>query len=320
VESGAMASPLTALTRRAMPPVVDDPSEREPDGGPYTEQMLIPSFTQLLICTDPGDLEELPAVLAKLDPDTDPKKRRKFKFEYHGELWSAWTVEAVVARRFAFPDDPGTDDPEDQVKRMLACIKIAHVFYGTCIAFERLFLGEIDEQVDGYLRKEPGGRRPDDLNRLRNLALAVASLTGFSNVTQSAEDQTYFRSWEADTDIQQKRDFIREAADILYNVADAETQANRSRREITLNLILLLLTTVTLLSVSADAYDFIRHEDALIGDRGERARVLVQFLLGLLLVAALIVFVLSRPERGRRGRVGTRDLHGFDDPTRPSGP
>jgi hypothetical protein len=316
-----MASPLTALTRRAMPPVVADHSEKEPDGGPYEEQLLISSFNQLLICTDPGDVEELPDVLAKLDPDADPQKRPVFRFEYHGELWSGWAVEAVVARRFAFPDDPGRDEPEDQVKRMLACIRIAQVFYGTCIAFERLFLGEIDQQVDGYLRKEPGGRLPDDLNRLRNLALAVASLTGFSNVTQSAEDQEYFRSWEADTDIQKKRDFIREAADILYNVADAETQANRSRREITLNLILLLLTTVTLLSVSADAYDFIRDQDALIGDRGERARVLVQFLLGLLLVAALVVFVLSRPERGRRrGRPIARDLHGFDDPTRPSGP
>jgi hypothetical protein len=318
-ESGAMASPLTALTVRAMPRVVPDDSEEEPHGGPYLEQLLIPSFTQLLICTDQGDAEELPAVLATLDPDADPQKRQVIKFEYHGELWTGWAVEAVVARRFAFPDDPGIDEPEDQVKRMLACIKVAHVFYGTCAAFERLFLGEIDQQVDGYLRKESGGRLPDDLNRLRNLALAVASLTGFSNVTQSAEDQQYFQTWEADTDIQRKRDFIREAADLLYNVSDAETQANRSRREITLNLILLLLTTVTLLSVSADAYDFIRDDDALIGDRGERARVLVQFLLALLLAAILIVFLLSRPERRRRARGRARDLQGFDDPTRPAG-
>jgi hypothetical protein len=257
-------------------------------------------------------------VLAALDPDTEPDERRVFPFEYHGRLWSGWAVMAVVARRFATPDDdPGTDEPEDQVKRMLACIRIAHVFDSTCGAFERLFLGEIDQQVDGYLRQTPGGRLPDELNRLRNLALAVVSLTGFSRVTQTREDQDFFTWYEDVTELQRTREFIREAADILYNVADAETQANRSRREITLNAILLLLTTVTLLSVSADAYDFIRDQDALIGDRGERARVLVQFMLGLLLVAALMVYLLSRPDRPRRRRQAEPRLQGFDDPTRP---
>jgi hypothetical protein len=37
---------------------------------------------------------------------------------------------------------------------MMLCVKIAHVFLGTCESFTRLFLGEIQEQVGGYILEE----------------------------------------------------------------------------------------------------------------------------------------------------------------------
>jgi hypothetical protein len=108
---------------------------------------------------------------------------------------------------------------------MLACIQIAQVHLGTCVAFERLFRDEIDKQVGGYLRQSRGARDPDDLNRLRNLALAVVSLTESSVVTETEEDRRYFAAFEEVANTDKKRHFISTAADMVYSVADAETQS-----------------------------------------------------------------------------------------------
>ena len=319
LDAGTMASPLTALTRRELPPIDVDPSEQEPDGGDYREQLLLPSFTNVLVCTEPRDAEALEAALQALDPDTEPDDRETVTFEFHGRLVCGWAVNAVVARRIITPDDPGDDEAEDQVKRMLACIEIAHVFYGTCEAFERLFMGETHQQVDGYLRNTTGGRRPDDLNRLRTLALAIISLTRFSSVTETQEDQAYFAWFEEQSQLQVKRDFIREAADMLYNVSEAETQSTRGRREVALNTIVLLLTSATLLSVSADLYNFVRDQEPLIGERVDRFQVVLESVLALVLVVVVTIFLLSRPKPLRLRRA-PRDEPGWEgllDPTKP---
>jgi hypothetical protein len=306
-ERGAMASPLTTLTRRDLAASSPDPSERDEDGSPYVEQLLMRSFTTLVVCTEPGRLE---ATLERVEPDSGPV----LDFEYHGRIHCGWAVTGIVAKRAATPDEPGDDAAEDQIKRMLECVRVAHLYYGICEAFERLFLGEIDVQVDGYLRRTAGGRSPDELNRLRNLALAIVSLTRFGSVTETQEDQRYFTWFEGESDLQAKRDFIREAAEMLYNVSEAENQSIRTRREITLNVIVVLLTLATLLSVSADLYAFVRDEEPLIGQRVDRVEVVLESLTLLAIVAAITTYVLMRPRR-----IIQRDAEweGLTDPTRP---
>jgi hypothetical protein len=282
LDARTMASPLTALTRRELATVSIDPSELDAEGAPYEEQLLLPSFTTLVVGTEPDDAAALEPALKRFEPDA--QARPVLVFEYHGQIHCGWAVTGLLARRVATPDDPGDDAPEDQIKRMLECVRIAHVFYATCEAFERLFLGEIDVQVDGYLRRTAAGRPPDELNRLRNLALAIVSLTRFASVTESQEDQRYFAWFEGESKIQSKRAFIRDAADMLYNVSEAETQSTRSRREIALNSILLLLTSMTLLSVSADLYDFVGDQEPLIGARVDRVEVVLESLILLALI------------------------------------
>jgi hypothetical protein len=313
MDARSMASPLTQLTRRELGSVSRDPSEQDADGAPYEEQLLMRSFTTLLVCTEPEDAAALPETLERLDEDPQPV----IPFEYHGQIRCGWALTAVIAKRVATPDDPGEDAAEDQIKRMVECVRIAQLFYGTCEAFERLFVGEIDEQVDGYLRHTAAGRPPDELNRLRNLALAIVSLTRFANVTETQEDQRYFAWFEGESKLQSKRDFIRDAADMLYNVSDAETQSTRSRREIALNAIVLLLTSATLLSVSADLYDFVRAEEPLIGARVDRLEVVLESLIVLALIATVTTYVLLRPHplRRRRTRRNWPLWEGLNDPT-----
>jgi hypothetical protein len=308
----SMASPLTKLTSRDLPPV---DSWLEEDYL-YEEQLLFPSFTKVLVCTEAADADALKPALTALEPLVED--RPIVKFEDHGQLHCGWAVCAVVAKRVATPQDPGEDDPKDQVRRMLGCVELAQVHYGVCDAFERLFLDEIDEQVGGYLRRTTGGRSPDDLNRLRNLALAVVSLTAFSRVTETDEDQRYFDWFEGASQIQQKRDFIRDSAEMLYAVSEAETQSNRSRREAILSGIVLLLTTATLLSVGADMYDFVREQEPLIADRSQRLLIVVQALVALGAVVLLLVYLVSRPHpiRSWRARRAEPDWRAFDDPAR----
>ena len=294
------SSPLTELTRRDLPAVIEDRGELDADGRPYTEQLFIPSFTALLVCTDPDDEAKLPGRMSELDPLVEYDKRPVIDFEYHGRVRFGWATSAVEARAAVNPGNPGTDEPDDQILRMLACIQIAQVHLGTCIAFEQLFRGEIDEQVGGYLRKTQGGRDPEDLNRLRNLALAVVSLTESSAVSETEEDRKYFAAFEQAAIIDKKREFISTAADMVYSVADAETQRVNTRRQNLFSAIVLLLTSLTLLSVSADVYDFVRAEQSLVEERGERVRLLAEFVLALCLLVAVLWYIVIAPRRIRR--------------------
>jgi hypothetical protein len=207
-----------------------------------------------------------------------------------------------VARALLRPENKGSDPPEDQVLRMLACIQIAHVFLGVCEAFEKLFMGEVDEQVEGYLRAHEAGRSADALNRLRNLALAMVSLTDFDLVTETEEDRRYFDEFRKLSRIEGKRQFIERAADMVYNVSEVETQHLSERRQNALNGILLLLTTITLLSVSADAYNFVSGSGSLISRRPDRVQTLIEVILSLCLIGVLGAYfvTVSHPLRVRR--------------------
>lgn len=279
---------LVELSRRELPVA-------QPDAKGYVERPLFTSFTSVIACIDEGDDREIAAVLdeAGLDPDD------AIEFEYHGRLHYDWATCVLEPKALCDWRDDGEESPEEQIMRMKADIRIAHVFLGTCAAFTRLCTSEIHQQVGGYVGASRAGRTPQALNRLRTLALAVVNLTDFDQVAEADEDRTYFSRFSADAGIERKQRMIQEATETLYNVQLADLQRDDAKRQWILSVIVGLLTSLTLISVTADAYDFLRQDDPLIKSQTDRAVILSVEVL--LIVAILMGFVaLLRAPHQRR--------------------
>jgi uncharacterized membrane protein HdeD (DUF308 family) len=289
---------LEALSERQIPTSVDDTR--------YVELPLITSFTDVILCTDSGDDAEIGRALETLgmranlitDTSSDPhdleETNQPIRFEYHGWLHYSWPACLLQPNGWEDSGYPA----HQQIARMFECIKIAHVFLGTLEAFERLFLDEIRDQVDGYVRGTIGGRDPSELNRLRTLALAVVNLTNFNLVTPTDEDQAYFRHFDQDAHINRRQDLITEACETVYNVQTAEIQEESSERQNLLSAILFVLASLTVVSVSADAYNFVRESGTIIDDMFTRTRLLVEFVMAVAILAMLAV-IISRSGKHR---------------------
>jgi hypothetical protein len=282
---------LVDLSKRELPK-----TRRDAKG--YEERPLFSGFTQLIACVDEGDERELGALTEGLQL----KDEDVIDFEYHGKLHYGWASCVLEPKQVTGWQDPGGEgeSPEQQIMRMEACIRVAHVFLGTCEAFTRLFESEMQEQVGGYVEKRRAGRGPEELNRLRTLALAVVNLTDFERVVPTEEDQAYFRKFNKSADIDGKHQMIQQATEVLYNVQVAETQARDSRRQWILSVVLGLLASLTLISVTADAYDFIRAEESLI--ERQLHRLLLVSIEFALIVAILVVLAVLAVRSRRQGR------------------
>jgi hypothetical protein len=275
------ADTLSRLTRRPA-------AEIQEDASGYEESNLFRSFTHLVRCVDGDSADDVRRLREILGLTGEP-----MKFEYHGQLHYGW-ADCVLEPR---GEPPWT--PDQDLARIEECIRIAHVGLGTCEAFQRLFQDEINTQVESLLKKRHAGRDSRDLNRLRTLALAVVNLTDFRRITQADEDQKYFQQFAADAGLDRTQQLITNAVDVLYNVQDAEAQDERARRESLLNGIVVLLASLTLVSVTVDAYNFIEMDEPLIDERLQRVRLLSEFVLALTLVVVILVWMLIRPRRGR---------------------
>jgi hypothetical protein len=272
------------------------------DSRGYEESSLLTAsgFTNVLVCVDVGD-HEIADQAARSFELGEPAPDEVVDFEFHGSLRFGWATCLVLARRlqeWTGKIEAGQETPEQAVGRMLACIEIAHTFLGACEAFTGLFNAEMHTQVGGYARATPEGRRSQDLNRLRTLALALVSLTNFDLITPTEEDQKYFGLFEKAANIGKKQSFIQEACEILYNVQEAEFQWQQDRRDRILAYFLAGLTSLTLLSVLTESYNFVGGQNTtLIQSRSERLELLVA--VGTL--AILLVLLLTRPSfRGRK--------------------
>jgi hypothetical protein len=283
---------LVELSRRT-------PSTLRRDARGYEESELMCSFTALLLCIDDGDASQVADLAAGWQVDG---AERAIDFEYHGRLRFGWAACLLEPRHYSATAPAGQQEtPREQIARMLTCIEIAHVFLGTCEAYTRLFQDEIQQQVGGYVDEAVGGRDPEELNRLRTLALAVVNLTQFNLVAQAEEDRTYFSRFAAASNIDMHHKLIQDAGEMLHNVQVAERQHQDTRRQNLLNSIVLLLTSLTLVSVTVDAYNFVRDEQPLIADRLARAQVLAEFVLALALLIAFVIY-LGRPRHKQQRR------------------
>jgi hypothetical protein len=280
---------LVALSAREVP-------EIQHDAKGYAERPLFTSFTGVVACIDAGDEREIDAILDAQGLAADDA----IEFEYHGKLHYGWANCVLEPRALDDWKERGEEPPEDQIMRMEADIRVAHVFLGTCAAFTRLCSSEIREQVGGYVNDTAAGRTPQTLNRLRTLALAVVNLTDFDQVAEAEEDHAYFSRFSGDAGIETKQRTIQQATETLYNVQVAESQRDDARRQWTLSLIVGLLTSLTLISVTADAYNFLRQDEPLIQSQTERGFVLIVEVL--LIIAILGAFAtLAIRARRRRG-------------------
>jgi hypothetical protein len=258
----------------------------------YDESTIFKSFTGLIRCIDPGDEVLIQDLLSVFEI----KKRNALEFEYHGVLHYDWATCVLTPRKA--PEL----DLEQEFERMEVAIKIAHVFLAACDAYLALFQDEMNAQVDYYVTERGGGRGPEELNKLRTIALALVNLTNFSRVTQAKEDRSYFSRFAEDAHLSETQRLLTQSGDVLFNVQDAEADQDKTKRDTVLNAVVIFLASLTLISVSADAYNFIRDEEAIFGQRLLRVQLFIQFLIALTLIVTIFVWFLGRPRRRRRRR------------------
>ena len=287
---GDRATRIEALTEREIPGSVRDASG-------YEERLLIPCFTTVVSAIDSEDEALMATILSETGMAANGGYE-KILFEYHGWLHYTWPTLLLQPRTWSDP----AQLPASQIARMLECARIAHAVAGVLEAYDRLFRCEVRHQVDGYVRGIGGGRSAQDLNRLRTLALAVLGLTDFSLVTQSDEDQAYFRRFSNNAHLHRRHESVLRACETLYNIQTAETTEQDARRQNTLNGIMFVLATLTLVSVTTDAYNFVRADAPIFGDLGTRLQVLVEFILAVCAVSVLTIIGTSPRRRGRLGK------------------
>lgn len=285
----ARRNKLVTLTRRPKATV-------STDANGYTESSLFSSFTGVYRCVDPEDGPLRDEILATTGFDsTEP-----ISFEYHGLLYYDWSACLLWPR-------PGASAPlNEEFLRMLECIRIAHTSLGICEALLRLTKDETNAQVEQYVSRDREARSVEDLNQLRTFALAVVNLTKMIRVTQTAEDRSYFERFAADAHLDQMQQSIVDAVEVLFNVQTAAAETRQARREQILNVVVIALASLTLISVSVDAYNFVREDQPLIADRLERTLLLGELVLALALLF-LVPWLLSvgRRRRFRRRRRGS---------------
>ena len=257
--------PLEDLTRRPEPEV-------RSDAAGYQESTQFAYFRHVVLAVDTGDK---PAVETLVDNMTDDVTG--VHFELHGCLHHSSGLFVFEARGL---DDGAADSTMlRDSRRVLADIEVTHLFAGVCSAYATLVLDAIRSQVDAYGEDQPGHADPQRLNRLRAISLAVVNLTRYDLVSLTEEDKRYFELFEAEEKLHEKHNQISGGVDVLYNVQAAEEQDASRRRSDLINVVLLALTSLTLISVLADSYNFLGGQDQLLARVVLRAVVLALLLL-----------------------------------------
>ena len=160
---------------------------------------------------------------------------------------------------------------------------------GISEALLRLTQDETNAQAEQYVAKDRRARSAEDLNQLRT----------FARVAQTAEDLSGFERFAADAHLDQMQQSIVDAVEVLFNVQTAAAETRQARREQILNVVAIALASLTLVSVSVDAYNFVR-EDQTPDCGPHRAHPALLFLIPWLVS-------LGRRRRSHRGGAAARD-------------
>ena len=288
----AAPGPLEDLTRRPAATIRTDAED-------YEESTLFTYFRHVALGIDPGDKTVVDALLSGI---TDAKKR--IDFELHGCLHYSSGLFVFEAKGLS--TDADATSMQRDAERILADIEVTHVFAGVCNAYSTFVLDAIRRQVDAYSGATPERADPQRLNRLRAMSLAVVNLTRYDLISVTQEDRKYFAAFEAEEKLKDKHAQITGGVDVLYNVQAADEQDETGRRSELLNMVLLALTSMTLISVLVDSYNFVGADKPLVSELVLRAVLLLL----LLLFLGVVLFRLIRnlksgsraPRRSRRAR------------------
>jgi len=268
-----------------------EPEKQRDESGYEESQLLTHGFTKIAMCVDQGDDVEL--IKQHLIPKGEGTEA--LTFEYHGTIHFNPAVCVIQPRSY---DDP-KDSPSEQLLRMMMCIEVAHTFQGACEAFQNLFFNETITQAESFIEGRRGGFSHIELNRLRTLALAVVNLTVFESVTQTAEDQAYFRAYDAYANLQKVHEIILSRSDILLEVQKAEEEQEKKRRDDNLNTTIIFLTGFAILSTLFDVYEFLKGEGQGFGKFIMRLDVLS------ILTFVLLLILIGITRQVRQRRVGS---------------
>jgi hypothetical protein len=260
--------------------------EIQRDARGYQQATLFTAFTCVALCVDRDD--DIAGILEQFN-ENEADHLQTLNFAYHGKLHFGWSACVLEPRTIGSTPEAAFVE----IARMLECIQIAHVFLGTCQAFEKLFSQETRQQTERYVKGRTG-RKWRDLNRLRTLALAVVDLTNYGSVTMADEDQAFFKYWEQHAHIESRQSRIQEQCELLYNVQDAEADNERANRDWLLNRIILLLTILTSITVLTDSYQFVHYEQGWLAFWPHRLAILVSMLAALSVVFAILLRYLGR--------------------------
>jgi hypothetical protein len=272
--------------------------EIQTDRHGYKESRLLNSFTCIALCVEPADDV---AAVCRLFRENESEDFQTLKFQYHGKMHFGWAA-------CVLEPNTRTQGPEfalAEMSRMLECVRVAHTFLCTCEAFEKLFLDETLTQADSYVKGIVAGpAKAMKLNRLRTLALAVVSLTSYGPVALADEDQQYFRCWERYAKIETRHRRLQQQCEILYNVQEAESQAEEARRQRRLNGAVLVLTALTLISVLVESYEFVREDQHWLLALHRLGLLACVLALLVVVVISLLRLVTGGGGGGRRGARG----------------
>jgi len=283
-------SSFADLSMRKLPKITEDRLG-------YKELALLENFHPVVGLTQPEDRDQAQHVLSSFGAATD--QVQTFDFKYHGRIWHSDEVSVFETRSLR----GGNYDPVDAapaIERMTACHHIARVMRSAVGAFGHLLDQESERQATSFSSPGVSTRTPFELNGLRALALSVVSHTSSQAVTSVSEDRRFLDSYAAEAGTDEARRHVSTACEVVYSVQSAETQERLEQRQGLLNGVVLILTAVTLFSVSADAYDFVRNEQSLVGGTGLRAVLLLNFAVTLALALFGIVALIRRKTDRRR--------------------
>lgn len=245
------------------------------------ESTLIRSVTCVMILN--GDREgsadvDLEMVKQAMRSVQDAKDYKRLKFDYHGTMHFGWAACLMEPR----PAGEQQDDPEVEMEGALDCLQTALVFLGTREAFERLFETEALQQAKVFILGMQPNRTERELNRLRVLALGMLDRTRYLSVSASDEVQKCFQKFESHAKLNEIGEHIESRCQILHDIRVDETLAKEQSRGRFLNLIVLILSGLTILSVASDGYNFIRNQEDLIPILLTRLGVLLAFSIAIL--------------------------------------
>jgi hypothetical protein len=194
---------------------------------------FFPGFQLLIICNNIGESDLAHDILASYDD------LEKIVMD-DGTVYFGWAAAIIEAIKSKHPN------------RILHLLRIAHVFFGICDAFERLFTYHISESVRHSLLKTQTYYDSLSLNQLRTIGHTVSVFTRFNSLTQNSSDLKLLNAFDNLGRFSLKQEQMTSACEIFTSLQNEILDKKQSLRDKRINTYAMALTALTIISVTAD--------------------------------------------------------------------